>query len=142
MSLVLSNILLNREFKTKFLENYTTIFTERQARYKNAFENFMGDDFKNLPKETLPEINSKIELLTKFLNSSNTDDNQRQNLNHAISSLQQRINENDYVVEGSAEHNYKLAYEEKKKSFVWPDANELSLQQNEETQALSLLNAN
>jgi hypothetical protein len=140
MENLLADNQLNFLLRTNHLIKYREVFFARQQRKQSAFESFMGEEFKDIPKDSLKELQDKVDLFNKLLNAANMDSVKRQSLLQSVIFFQAKIDANDYATEGLNDHNYKIAYESKKNSFVWPDATELSLRQAEEAELLTIIN--
>lgn len=111
------------------------LLKKRQKRYRDALNSSL--DQHNLLVTLAPTLESLQLQLANF---------ERINLIHpsvktseTISRIQNRISSGDYAKENDAALNLRREVEMHAQSFVWPDANELIIRQQEEAELLALL---
>lgn len=139
METILANADLNTALKINYSQKYREVLMARIQRKEQALTSYMGAEYQNLPKHTLEELNKNISIFTRLSNAENITDDKKQEFLNVVGELQSRKDNNDYCVEGTADYDYKIAYEQHKTNFVWPDANELSVRQTEEVELLALV---
>jgi len=114
---------------------YSEIVKNRRLRRNNNYNEYIVSKYPIYPKLTLTELEKQKQ---KFISRNNINPNAQ--LVGKIQELQYKIDNLDYCVEGTPEYNTRQDFLAYAADFVWPDANELAIRQQEEVELLALLN--
>lgn len=125
----------NDLLKQNFSNNLLGVRSLRLSRANAALLNYLNTaGYSQYPKLTLIEIDNQLAELQNIYNTSPSDQ-----LLNSIQRLQNLKNTNDYCVENSPEYTYRENRKNFAKTFMWPDANELTIREQEKQQLLALL---
>lgn len=140
-------VIINFETDLLLRKNHVTAYGQvklnRINRKKEALENYLSSGFSNKPMQSLVELQKQLNLFQNILTSSQEKtEAEIYQINLAIQSIQNKLDNNEYYVEGSPEHQYRIDYDNAVASFVWPTQEELEIRNTEKNELLALLNAN
>lgn len=127
--MVFSDSTLQSKLETFYFSEYLSILENRKVRKNLAHETFMnGDELPDKPFERT---------IRNFLNSLNKPLDEK-----ALSLINEKLQPNNCIPIGDPKEQDYLNALEKSKQFVWPDANELVIRENEKNQLVSYMDAN
>lgn len=129
--------------KKNHSDAYKQVLINRNQRKSAALDNFLHQNFPNSPLSSLLELQKQANFFQNVLDSSqNKQQAEIDSITGLLQNLQSKIANNEYYLENSPEHQYRIDYDNAVASFVWPTQEELELRQIEKNQLLALLNAN
>lgn len=115
-------------------EKYNTTFLNRMKRQNTAYESYVKNVYQEYPRSNLSTlVNRKSRLQAIYDKTAST------RISLKIQELQTKIDNLDYCVEDTTEWTARQEFLAHAANFQWPDANEIALQQQEETELLALL---
>lgn len=135
MQKLLNDDVKDLELYSKHKAKYLEVRKNRRIRRNTAYENYVNNAYPILPKGTLADL----QRIKQNLISANEINFSNQKL-EKILEIQTKIDNQDYSVEGTLEWTSRQEYLVHTANFVWPDANELVIRQQEEAELLVLLN--
>jgi hypothetical protein len=127
---VFSDNSVDEQIKNKLPNEYYSICQKRIRRYTESYKNWMND----FPTRPLVDKSSLEREILIYENKENKTNYDIDHLNKIKDSLAQGL-----YCEGDNIHaQYKANWADRKLAFVWPDANESTLRQQEESELLAL----
>ncbi len=112
---------------------------KRQLRKSKALSNqLLPLNYRNL-SVTLDELN---QLKNNLIQAKTMLPRSIDELDTRINSVQQKIDNNEYLTEDNPEYALKMAYEQVKKDFVWPTQEEIDIRDQEEQELILFLEQN
>lgn len=115
---------------------YVELINKRKKRYNTALQNSIDALSLNyIPKPSLEDLQEQLKLYEKyFLLSAN------EKIKDTLDKIKNKILAEDYLKDTDPEYQIKQTLLAHTESFVWPDANELAIRQQEEAELMALLN--
>jgi hypothetical protein len=111
----------------------------RQLRKNKALnDQLLPLNYRNLIF-TLDELN---ELKNNLIQAKTMLPRSIDELDNRINSVQQKIDNNEYLTEDNPDYALKMAYEQAKKDFVWPTQEEIDIRDQEEQELILFLEQN
>lgn len=139
---MINTYLINNETDQLLIKNYNSnyysIYNNRNNRYTTAYKNYIDSSENKSVTRTLSELQTQLSRLSNLHTNGNYYS--RIDIESKIQEIQSKIDNNHYCVEGTPEWTTRQDFLAYSASFVWPDANELAIRQQEETELLALLN--
>lgn len=134
MFLITNANLYDRLFR-EHPDTYYQILNLRFSRMQSTLAIFMGTEFTSIPKPTMQSLSDRITRYQTFFEDTGTTRwlDKKQEAQNLIDTQQ-------FAQENTPDYDYHVNYFNKLNSFVWPDANELVIRQQEEIELLALLN--
>ena len=112
---------------------------KRQLRKNQALrDQLLPLNYRNL-NVTLDELN---ELKNNLIQAKTMLPRSIDELDTRINSVQQKIDNNEYLTEDNPDYALKMAYEQAKKDFVWPTQEEIDIREQEEQELILFLEQN
>lgn len=131
--------LLNDRLIKEHKQEHDIIQKLRIDRMQLACSQHMGATYSERPKPLLQNILDRIaKYELNYAESSSQHASQR--WLDKKQKAQNLIDTQQYAQENSPEYDYHVNYYSHLNNFVWPDANELAIRQQEEAELLALLN--
>ena len=136
MEQIFNDSAINQSLLNNFSNDYNIVVFNRVDRRNKKLKNFMQDNnFSSIPLPILDNlINAKA-----VIENYRTQMNDPTFLNAQYIQLEQQIQNSNYAVLNSPEYYYHINYVNFESTFSWPDANELTIRQQEEAELLALL---
>ena len=135
MQKLLNDDVKDLELYSNHRKKYLETRTNRRIRRNTNYESYINSSYPVLPKVTL----SDLQRIKQNLISSNEINSSNQKI-EKIQEIQAKIDNQDYCVEGTTEWTTRQQFLSYAANFQWPDANELTIRQQEEAELLALLN--
>ena len=136
---LLEDKLLNDRLIREYSTEHDNVLNARISRMQSALTQHMGTIYAERPKPLLQHILDRIanyelrysESLSQSASQRWLDKKQK---------AQNLIDTQQYAQENTPDHDYHVNYYIILNNFVWPDANELTIRQQEEAELMALLN--
>lgn len=115
-------------------EKYATTFLNRMKRQNSAYESYIKNVYQAYPRSDLTTlISRKSKLQAMYDKTAST------RISLKIQELQAKIDNLDYCFEATPEWTARQEFLTHAINFQWPDANELAIRQQEESELLLLI---
>lgn len=136
---ILEDDTLEQLFKSSYLNIWEDYFAKREHRKNQALIEFLSE-FDTVPKLSYDEVVTQLEKLQNLYQKFSVGSyNNIEILENSITNLQEKLANNDYYIENSADHHYRQSYDAKLSNFVWPSEEEKILRSQEEDEIMLLL---
>lgn len=132
---LLEDKLLNDRLIREYSTEHDNVLNARISRMQSALTQHMGQTYSIAP---VPLLQNLLDRITRYESYYNENPNQKW-LNKR-QEVQNLIDTQQYAQENTPDYDYHVNYYNILNNFVWPDANELTIRQQEEAELMALLN--
>lgn len=132
---LLEDKLLNDRLIREHLTEHDNVLNSRISRMQSALTQHMGQTYSIAP---IPLLQNLLDRITRYETYYN--ENPLQKWLNKKQEVQNLIDTGQYARANTPEYDYHINYYSHLNNFQWPDANELAIRQQEESNLLALLN--